>query len=192
MKRANGPRTAAGKAKSSQNARTHGLNTAPRPEDVSKWFNLILNNSEGAFEEPNSGDQRREVALRLAIAEACFHRALYLVEAPPHNTSPGRQVHSELLTYLYDLFMEVENLTDGEVADLNDTCELQLGVAVLKLFDKAAHREQRLYLRYLGEARAQRRKALKAWCAFIRDENQIPETNSIYTYKESIKQNSES
>ena len=50
MKRASGPRTAAGKAKSSQNARRHGLNTAPLPEDVSKWFNLILNTPEGAFE----------------------------------------------------------------------------------------------------------------------------------------------
>ena len=33
-------------------------------------------------------------------------------------------------------------------------------------------RERRLYRRYLGEARAQRRKALKAWCAFNRHENQ--------------------
>jgi hypothetical protein len=32
-------------------------------------------------------------------------------------------------------------------------------------------RERRLYRRYLGEARAQRKKALKAWCAFNRDEN---------------------
>ena len=172
MKRASGPRTAAGKAKSSQNARRHGLNTAPRPEDVSKWFNLILNTPEGAFEEPTSGDQRRDLALRLAIAEACYHRALYLVEAPAHKTSPGRQVHNELLAYLYDLLMEVENLPDGEVADSNYTDELKLGVAVLKFFDKAAHREQRIFRRYLGEARAQRKKAFRAWCAFNRDENQ--------------------
>ena len=33
-------------------------------------------------------------------------------------------------------------------------------------------RERRLYERYLGEARAQRRKALQTWCAFNRDENQ--------------------
>ena len=30
-------------------------------------------------------------------------------------------------------------------------------------------RKRRLYHRYLGEARAQRRKALQAWCAFNRD-----------------------
>ena len=172
MKRATGPRTADGKAKSSKNARKHGLNTAPRPEDVSKRFNLILNNPEGTFEEPNSGDQRRDLALRLAIAEACYHRALYLVEAPAHKASPGRQVHNELLVYLYDLLMEVENLPGGEVADLNATGELKLGVAVLKIFDNAAYQEQRLYRRYLGEARAQRRRALRDWCAFNRDENQ--------------------
>ena len=170
MKRATGPRTAAGKARSSQNARKHGLNTAPRPEDVSKWFNLILNNPAGAFEEPNSGDQRRDLALRLAIAEACYHRALCLVEAPAHKASPGRQVHNELFAYLYDLLIEVENLPNGEVADRNDTGELKLGVAVLQLFDRAAHREQRLYRRYLGEARAQRKKAFRAWCAFNRVE----------------------
>ena len=171
MKRAAGPRTAAGKAKSSKNAHKHGLNTAPRPEDVSQWFNLILNNPEGTFEDPNSGDQRRDLALRLAIAEACYHRALYLVDAPAHNASPGRQLHNELFVYIYDLLMEVENLQDGEVTDLNATGELKLGVAVLKIFDKAVHREQRLYRRYLGEARAQRGRALREWCAFNRDEN---------------------
>ena len=163
MKHATGPKTVTGKARSSKNARKHGLNTAPRPEDVSDWFNLILNNPGVADEEPNSNDQHRSVAFRLAIAEACYHRALYLFEAPAHKTSPGRQVYNELLTYLQDLL---------KVADSNDTDELKLGVAVLKIFDNGAHREQRLYKRYLGEARAQRAKALKTWCAFNRDENQ--------------------
>ena len=58
------------------------------------------------------------------------------------------------------------------VADPDDADELKLGVAVLKGFDKAAHREQRLYKRYLGEARAQRRRALRDWCAFNRNEKQ--------------------
>ena len=31
-------------------------------------------------------------------------------------------------------------------------------------------RERRLYRRYLGEARSQRKKALMAWCAFNQDE----------------------
>ena len=40
-----------------------------------------------------------------------------------------------------------------------------------QLFEQISH-ERRLYNRYLGEARAQRAKALRAWCAFNRDENQ--------------------
>jgi hypothetical protein len=40
-----------------------------------------------------------------------------------------------------------------------------------QLFEQISH-EQRLYNRYLGEARAQRKKALRAWCSFSRDENQ--------------------
>ena len=38
--------------------------------------------------------------------------------------------------------------------------------------------ERRLYRRYLGEALAQRRKALRAWCAFNSGATEIPETNS--------------
>ena len=58
------------------------------------------------------------------------------------------------------------------VADPDDADELKLGVAVLKVFDKATHREQRLHKRYLGEARAQLRRALRDWCAFNRNEKQ--------------------
>ena len=170
MKRASGPKTAKGKARSSKNARKHGLNTAPSAEDVFRWFNLILNNPAGAEEEPNSSDARRDTALRLAIAEACYHRALYLVEAPPHKTSPGRQLHCGLALELLDLLMEVENLPTGEVVHETDKQELKLGIAVLKFLDRAAIREQRLFQRYLGEARSKRKKAFQAWCDFNRRE----------------------
>ena len=158
MKRASGPKTAAGKARSAKNARKHGLNTAPSSENVFRWFNLILNNPAGAQEEPNSSDARRDAALRLAIAEACYHRALYLVEAPPHKTSPGRQVHGGLALHLFDLLTTVESLPAREV-DENDKQELKLGVAVLKFIDRAARREQRLFQRYLSEARSKRKKS---------------------------------
>ena len=38
-------------------------------------------------------------------------------------------------------------------------------------FPARISRERRIYKRYLGEARAQRRKALRAWCAFNHNEN---------------------
>ena len=53
-----------------------------------------------------------------------------------------------------------------------------------QLFEQISH-ERRLYNRYLGEARAQRAKALRAWCAFNRDKIKNPETNSNYHLKES-------
>ena len=50
---------------------------------------------------------------------------------------------------------------------------------MLKFFDKAAHREQRLFRRYFGEARAQRKKALGPGAPSIETKIKIPETNSI-------------
>ena len=170
-RRSTGPITAEGKAVSSQNARRHGLNAPPEEYLVTAWFNLILNNGEDALEEPNASDARREAALRLAIAEARYHRALHKVEAPLEETSPGRQIYNQVAIQLYDLLMEVENLPAEEEADSDDIDELKLGVAVLKFLDVSACREQRLFKRYLGEARAQRKKALRAWCAFNRDDN---------------------
>jgi len=186
MKRASGPKTAAGKARSAKNAKKHGLNTAPSAEDVFRWFNLILNNPSGAEEEPNSSDARRDVALRLAIAEACYHRALYLVEAPPHKTSPGRQVHGGLALHLFDLLTKVESVPAGEVVDENDKQDLELGVAVLKFVDRAARREQRLFQRYLGEARSKRKKALQAWCEFNRLQNIKSRNELKYNLRENI------
>ena len=170
-RRATGPKTAAGKAVSSQNARRHGLNAPPDENLVNTWFNLILDNGEDAYEEPDASDPRREAALRLAVAEARYHRALFKVEAPPQETNWGRQLYNTLALDLYELLVEVDNLPIGEEADPNDIGELKLGVAMLKFLDVAARREQRLFKRYLGEARAQRAKALRAWCAFNRDEN---------------------
>ena len=186
MKRASGPKTPAGKARSAKNARKHGLNTAPSAEDVAGWFNLILNNPAGAEEEPNSSDVRRDAALRLAIAEACYHRALYLVEAPAHKTSPGRQVHGGLALHLFELLTKVESLPAGEVVDENDKQELKLGVAVLKFVDRAARREQRLFQRYLSEARSKRKKALQAWCEFNRLQNIKSRNELNYNLKENI------
>ena len=77
----------------------------------------------------------------------------------PHKTSPGRQVHGGLALHLFDLLTTVESLPAREV-DENDKQELKLGVAVLKFIDRAARREQRLFQRYLSEARSKRKKAL--------------------------------
>ena len=58
-----------------------------------------------------------------------------------------------------------------EPADPYDLAYVNFAVKQLELLLAQISRERRLYKRYLGEARAQRKKALRAWCAFNRDEN---------------------
>ena len=165
------PKTAAGKAVSARNARKHGLNAPPEEYLVTAWFNLILNNGEDALEEPNASDPRREAALRLAIAEARYHRALHKVDT--HDTEPNsvQQVANKLYADVrFVLDGLPERVADGP-ADPFDLEYAEFGLRQVEKLLVEVGRERRLYRRYLGEARAQRRKALRAWCAFNRDEN---------------------
>ena len=171
-RRATGPITAEGKAVSSQNARRHGLNAPPEDYLVTAWFNLVLNNGEDALEEPNASDPRREAALRLAIAEARYHRALHKVDAHDSEPNSAQQVANKL-------HADIDNVLDGMPKSYSegppDPLELQyvnFAIKQLEVLLGEVGRERRLYRRYLGEARAQRRKALRAWCAFNRHENQ--------------------
>ena len=167
VRRATGPTTAEGKAISSQNARKHGLNAAPPEDLVTLCFNVILNNHGDALEEPNAEEPKKEATLRLAIAEARYHRALYKIET--HYQEPNSA--QSLVNDLYDHTM---NLIDGDIHQriLHDHSfgSVKYSMQVLELMIIIAAREQRLQLRYLGEARAQRKKALMAWCAFNQDE----------------------
>ena len=170
-KGATGPVTEAGKAVSSQNARKHGLNASPGDAIVSKWFNVILNNAGGELEEPSAADPRREAALRLAIAEARYHRALHKVDT--HESEPGsaQQLAMTLRQEIWDVLAGMpKKIADGP-ADPHTLAYANFAIKQLEELFAQIGRERRLYRRYLGEARAQRRKALKAWCAFNRGEN---------------------
>ena len=169
---ATGPVTDAGKAVSSQNARKHDLNAPPDVALVSQWFNVILNNSVDDLEEPSASDPLREAALRLAIAEARYHRALHKVDT--HEREPGSaqqlamQLRQEIWDVLDDMPKEIaDGPPDPHALSYANFAINQLG----ELFAQIGH-ERRLYKRYLGEARAQRSKALRVWCAFNRDKNQ--------------------
>ena len=171
-RRATGPTTAEGKAVSSQNARRHGLNAPPEEYLVTAWFNLILNNGEDAYEEPNADDPRREVALRLAIAEARYHRALDKVDTHDREPNSAQQVANKLLADVRLVLDGMPRKISEGPADPFDLEYAEFGVRQLERLMVEVGRERRLYSRYLGEARAQRMKALQAWCAFNRDENQ--------------------
>ena len=171
-KGATGPVTEAGKAVSSQNARKHGLNAPPGDAIVSKWFNVILNNAGGELEEPSAADPRREAALRLAIAEARYHRALHKVDT--HESEPGsaQQLAMKLRQEIRDVLDDMpKKIADGP-PDPHALAYANFAIKQLEeLFAPISH-ERRLYKRYLGEARSQRAKALRSWCAYNRAENQ--------------------
>ena len=170
-RRATGPITGEGKAISAKNARRHGLNAPPDAGVVSAWFNLILDNSEAVIEEPNARDPRREAALRLAIAEARYHRARHKVDThwtEPHSAQRrATKLHEEIWTVFERMPVRIK---DGP-ADPYDLAYVNFAVKQFEMLVAQISRERRLYRRYLGEARAQRKKALRAWCAFNRDEN---------------------
>ena len=171
-RRATGPKTAEGKAVSARNARKHGLNAPPDEDLVTTWFNLIVGNGVGAHEEPNADDPRREAALRLAIAEARYHRALHKVDTHDREPNSAQQVANKLhadVRFVLDGLPE--RVADGP-ADPFDLEYAEFGLRQVEKLLVEVGRERRLYRRYLGEARAQRAKALRAWCALNRDENQ--------------------
>ena len=182
-RRATGSITAEGKAISAQNALRHGLNAPPDAGVVSAWFNSILDNSDVEIEAPNARDPRREAALRLALAEARYHRARHKVdtyETDPHSAQRrATKLHEEIWTVFDRMPVKIK---DGP-ADLYDLAYVNFAVKQFEILVAQISRERRLYTRYLGEARAQRAKAFRAWCDFNRDENQNSRNELKLQYK---------
>lgn len=167
---------------SSQNARRHGLTAEPDPDIVGAWLNVILGNGREAYEEPSSADAadrladhqadpRRELALRLAIAEARYHRALKALESHPQEPQSAQAqataFHAAMRTHLQDM-------VDARPNGRPQLEELEYASDALRRFGRLvneADRERRLHARYVGEARSERRKALRAWCDYNRGAN---------------------
>lgn len=180
--RATGPRTPEGKAVSSQNARRHGLTAEPDPDIVGAWFNVILGNSLEAYEEPSAAESAdhqanhqsnpgREVALRLAIAEARYHRALHALEAHPRAPQSAQ---AQVTAFHAAMRAHLQDMVDARPNGRPQLEELEYASDALRRLGRLVNevgRERRLHARYVGEARSERRKALRAWCDYNRGAN---------------------
>ena len=170
-RRATEPVTATGKAISAQNACRHGLSAEPAANLVSAWFNVILDNSGHTYEEPDADTPRRELALRLAIAEARYHRALDKLRTHDQEQNSAQVRADEFQGIMrQEMACLVNEARDGR-PNLAALDYASSALRHLEHLSRDVGRERRLYLRYLGEARSQRRRALRAWCALNRAEN---------------------
>jgi len=57
---------------------------------------VILNDGEGDLEKPNANDSRREVAVRLVIAEARYHRAMHKIKIHIEELVSAQQIVNTL------------------------------------------------------------------------------------------------
>ena len=73
-KKSSGPKSSAGRNRSSQNARRHGLTAPPPWDDVAKWYRTILDNP-GATPDPMARGAPLRAAFSLAEAEARLEQA---------------------------------------------------------------------------------------------------------------------
>lgn len=156
-----GPKTASGKAIVASNARRHGATARPDPELVATWLRIILNDPEIIPDALIPTNERGFRALLLAQAEARLvttERSLRDFEAGmPWFLRMGKR-------FSFNDYIEARASGELSPPDMTLT-QSEVGQLIQKRRKEyqAAERGQRLLKRYLGEARAQRRKALSAW-----------------------------
>lgn len=183
-----GPRTAAGKARASGNARRHGLTAAPEWQAVARWYRIILDDP-GAAPDPLDLDSFRRAARDLAEAEAQLERVRRAEEdyfrdpeGPPGEAEEEMQREREMIrSGLEEIAMERAFLDPGR--------RVTIGAAQTprqyerwqskgeKLLSRARALEQRArnkrlktraelgraLARYRASAEARRHKALRRW-----------------------------
>jgi len=170
-RKSTGPKSAAGKAAVSQNARRHGATAQPEPEDISRWLRIILDDPEVMPDVILAGGARAARALDLAEAEARLvvcDEALHAFEAGLGD--PDDAVHG---------YLRIAAQINAEFRYPGcDRESERIGNALLREMAQQTIDEKmrggkrhRLLKRYLREARAARRRAFSAWIAVLDEVN---------------------
>lgn len=162
-----GPRTSAGKAISSQNARRHGLTAGPDVGSVRQWFRIILNRPDAKLQVGDVLTLAETLALSLARAEVQLRRTHRALAASEAQDDPLLRELSEL---------EIKQILYTKIMAYAETPKLfwqaiKLSARVDKRhIDKLQifiNRKRRLLRRYHSEAKSKRRTAFKNWCAYL-------------------------
>lgn len=154
-----GPASAAGRLRSSQNARRHGLAGEPNAEDISAMADVIF---DGVW--PEVCTDHYAVGMALATAEVRRrHAAQHLREVEEDFASPDPDVD--------DLSRRVEALMADVGADTK-----REGRRLLASFKRTSAQARadrhRLALRYLSEAEAQASKARRRYAKYLKSRNE--------------------
>lgn len=169
-RKSTGPRTAAGKATSAQNARSHGATAKPDPASIAPWLRVILDDPDLRLADLFAEDDRTLRALALAEAEVKVCAAQSSVarfergeEPPSDDTREFRQCVASMTDELEDKDMTKAHYRTGL------SLRNRLGRMIAQETEHDGRRHK-LLRRYLREAQAQRRRAFQAWLALLEKE----------------------
>ena len=157
-----GPRSAAGKAATAQNARRHGATSRPDPASVATWLRIILDAPGLPPEDLLKDDARTRRALALAEAEVAVIaagaalRAFENGDAEPCELTAGLQAFADLIDEDQQAGMSKKALRDAMRT-------YRLLSRLMRDDTEPGGRQHRLLKRYLREARGRRQKAFRAW-----------------------------
>ena len=165
-----GPRTAAGRATVAQNARSHGATAKPDPASIAPWLRVILDDPDLRPADLFAEDDHTLRALALAEAEVKVSAAMTSLDRFERGDDPPSEVTREFQEF-------VESITGELVEEAMTKRRYRAGLSLLKRLENEISNEtvlegkrHRLLMRYLREARSQRRKAFQAWLACLREE----------------------
>lgn len=172
-----GPKTAAGRAVSAQNAHTHGATVRPDPQAVAHWLQVILNR-DLTNDDFEPGYATGQAALRLAEAEARRVVAEHATDAAS-GEKPEPDSNLSIMNGIYD---ELEDIIDlyGDDPDMMREArkrEKRILRWIAKLSKREFHRADTL-LRYEREAQRERQRALEDRTTLTTPaQNKFSETN---------------
>lgn len=164
-----GPKTAAGKAVVSQNARKHGVTGKPDPEQLKTWLAIILGRTDISAQDLMPDTELGLRALRLAETEVRLRAVLEAI------TALKEEWEDEFVPISSgDLLKEANAVIDLAKEMLEFSTSSPKGFRLNITIDNGHYgpfvrgyplvvKRAQVLQRYLGEARAQRRRAFEAW-----------------------------